>query len=190
MSTKRKERFFGRTALLSIAAAAFLGATVPPSHAQSDVFSAFNASGPLVSGAHIIELVVPPGRYAILAKINVDNDRTCPDLPDPAAFCSSYFVTVACTLLAGTVPDRNVVRLQPSATVGDDPVHQFDNAAIHLQLAREFPSNNTIVLRCTFEFPDGGTGPVSFRFARITAIRVDGTLCKKKSPAICVELHD
>jgi hypothetical protein len=148
-----------------IVAAIVLAFPVPPADATSDVFATSRKSGSVVSGEPIVELGVPVGKYAFLAKINLDQD-------------SKSFVTVECTLsMAGIPLDRNVIRLQPSG------LKSVDNLAMPFQAVEELATNVTIHLTCTF--PPEDSSQLSFRFAKITAMRLDGKFCEKPTPAIC-----
>ena len=123
----------------------------------------------------IADLIVPAGRYALLAKVNLDHD-------------ANGFATVVCALRVGTTDlDLNVIRLQPSS------VSHLDNGVSPLQAVLELRSNTRILLLCKFQnipTPDSTltAGKISFRFARITAIKIDGMLCEDSSPAFCVEV--
>ena len=157
-----------KIAVGSIAAAMMLTAPVRPSHAATDVFAVFKKSGPIVVGVPIVELAVPAGKYAILAKINVDNDGT------------SFFETVKCELKAGADRDINVIRLQPSK------VEWLDNAVIPFQIAEELHLRSAISLTCSLTKDDPIQNyKLAFRSAKITAVRLQGTLCELPSPAIC-----
>jgi hypothetical protein len=145
---------------------------IQPSHAASgDVFATFLDSGEIVSGRPIISLNVPSGKYAIFAKINIDQD---------AGHVGDKFVSVSCTLLPAKVVDTNMIRLQPNSE------KYLDNGTMPFQVVAELTSNTRIDLTCTF--PANLSSKVSFRFAKITAIRFDGSLCEKPSPAICSDL--
>ena len=156
-------------AIASVAALSNIG--VQYAHAESDIFATLKDAGTIVSGSPILALTIPPGKYAIFAKINLDQD-------DPKST-----VTVDCSLqTAGVVRDRNVIRLQRSAE------KYLDNAAIPFQFAIDLSSNYQISLNCKFKSFE--SSKVSFRFAKLTAIRIDGTLCEKPSPAVCFEAWD
>lgn len=155
-------------AVAAISAAMILTGSVQPSHAAIDVFAAFKNSGSIVSDKPIVTLRVPGGLYAIFGKINIDQDDTV------------KWVTVVCTLQAGGDVDRDVSRLQPSGGTS------VDNAAIRLQLVNALPSDalTNIDLSCKFDASESSL--LSFRFAKITAIRLDGQSCEQPSPAKCV----
>jgi hypothetical protein len=141
---------------------------IQPSYAASDAFATFKDAGSIGSGSPIITLSVPIGRYAIFSKINLDQDT------------ANKVVTVNCTLKAGADFDRDVIRLAGSGA------GNLDNGAIPLQIVHVFPRGSlstTIVLSCTFTAAQSGL--MSFRFAKITAIRIDGLFCNKPSPAVC-----
>jgi hypothetical protein len=150
-----------------IAAALVFVAQPNIGHAADDVFAAVNESGSITTGSSIVDLLVPPGKYAFLAKINLDQD-------------SKEFVTVVCGLFAAAVVlDRNVIRLQPSSVL------YVDNGTMAFQGVLELKQDTQVALFCT----SPPKNVLSFRFARITAIKVDGTLCEHRSPAACPDLH-
>ncbi len=159
---------FKTTIVGPAAAATILAALVQTCYAASDVFAVFKESGSIVSGSPIVALTVPPGRYAIFAKINVDQDDT------------THHVTVECTLKAGGDLDLNVIRLQSSGTF------RVDNGTIPLQIVESLARERAhdIVLSCTFAKLKSSL--LSFRSARITALRLDGSLCDKANPAECI----
>jgi hypothetical protein len=167
-NTHGTRRFFGRTMAIGPIAAAIVFAAQPSTgYAADDVFATIKESGSITTGSPIVELVVPPGKYAFLAKINLDQD-------------TKTFVTVVCGLMVpDVVLDRNVIRLQPSN------VKYVDNLTMPFQGVLEVQENQHVFLFCTS--PPGNV--LSFRFARITAIRVDGILCEQQSPAACPDLH-
>jgi hypothetical protein len=156
----------------AIAAAAIAGAivltSIQPGHAANDIYATFKDSGSIVSGEPIVTLRVPGGLYAIFGKINIDQDDT------------TEWVTVVCTLRAALDIDRDVSRLQRSGAA------EIDNATIRLQLVTvlDFDDTNAIELSCKFETAESSL--LSFRFAKITAIRLDGNRCSKPSPADCM----
>jgi hypothetical protein len=189
MLTTAGERhaFSSAMAVVLLAAALLLAVQLQLSHAASDVFATVQKSGAILSGGNcptaecaadtpIAELIVPAGRYALLAKVNLDHD-------------ANGFATVVCALRIGTLDlDVNVIRLQPSS------VFHLDNAVSPLQAVLELRSNTQILLVCKFQnapVPDSTLGPgkISFRFARITAIKIDGMLCEDSSPAFCVQVR-
>ena len=163
-----REVFSARMAMVPLAAAMILIGSVADSRAASDVFNVFKKSGAITSGSPIVTMRVPGGRYAIFAKLNMDQDDTV------------HHVTVTCVLRAGEDHDLNVIRLQSSG------VFSVDNATMPLQLVHEFEpgSVNDIVLFCEFSALDSTL--LSFRFAKVTAIRVDGASCNEPSPANCL----
>jgi hypothetical protein len=165
-------RYFFRSpiAVGAIAAAMILTGSVQPSHAAIDAFAAFKDSGSIVSEKPIVTLRVPGGLYAIFGKINIDQDDT------------AKWVTVVCTLQAGDDVDRDVSRLQHSGGAA----LSVDNAAIRLQLVHVLPSDalTNIELSCKFDASESSL--LSFRFAKITAIRLDGQRCEQPSPAKCL----
>lgn len=160
--------FRARMVVGPLAAAMILIGSVAASQAASDVFNVFKQSGAITSGTPIVTMRVPGGRYAIFAKLNIDQDDTV------------HHVTVTCVLTAGEDHDLNVIRLQSSGAFS------VDNATMPLQLVQEFDpgSVNDIVLSCDFSELDSTL--LSFRFAKVTAIRVDGESCNKPSPADCL----
>ena len=167
------------------------------SDAATDVFATVTKSGAIVSGGGcptavcaadtpIAELIVPAGRYALLAKVNLDHD-------------ANGFATVVCALRVGTLDlDLNVIRLQPSGE------SHIDNAVSPLQAVPDVGRDTQILLSCKFQntpIPDSTLGPgkISFRFARITAIKIDGMLWRIRAPhtasrcpddAICLQAAD
>ena len=156
-------------AVASVAALSCVG--IQCARAESDIFATLRDAGTIISGSPILDLTVPPGKYAIFAKINLDQD-------DPKST-----VTVDCSLqIAGVVRDRNVIRLQRSAD------KYLDNAAIPFQLAVDCAFDCQISLTC--KFIKSESNKVSFRFAKMTAIRIDGSFCEKPSPAVCFEAWD
>ena len=160
--------FFGS----AIAAAAIMGAivlmSIQPGYAANDIYATVKDAGSIVSGEPIVSLRVPGGLYAIFGKINIDQD-------------TKEWVTVVCTLRAALDIDRDVSRLQPSGYGSS-----VDNATIRLQLVTvlDFDDTNAIELSCKFEASESSL--LSFRSARITAIRLDGNRCSKPSPADCM----
>jgi hypothetical protein len=169
MSTTAAVRsFFGRPLAVAPIAAAIIVTSIQPSDAANDVFATFRDSGSMVSDENIVTLRVPGGLYAIFGKINIDQDDT------------TGFVTVTCTLQAAFDVDRDVSRLQRSSTF------TVDNSTIRLQLVPllSFDDTNPITLSCKFDSSESSN--VSFRFARITAIRLEGNRCRKPSPGDCL----
>ena len=165
MTHQTVKRLFSSAAGV-IATVITLAGSAQPSHAETDVFSTFKDAGTIASEDPIITLNVPGGNYAIFAKIGLDQDD--PDAP----------VTVVCRLQAGKDFDLDHVRLQRS--------HQknVDNAAIPLQVVHAFPggsNDNKITLSCKFALAESDN--LALRFAKITALRVDGLFCNKPSPA-------
>jgi hypothetical protein len=157
---------FKSVAVLTLGCLAFF-APIQPSRAETDVFSTFADAGSIGSGSPIITLNVPGGRYAIFAKLGLEQDDT------------TSLVTVTCTLRAGGDFDRDLIRLAPSG------LNRLDLAVIPFQVVHAFRpgTNNNIILSCTFTAAQSSL--MSFRFAKITAIRVDGLFCNKPSPAVC-----
>ena len=166
--TDHRTRFLGSTMTAGLVAAVItLAASAQPALAVSDVFATFADAGSIGSGSPIITLNVPGGRYAIFAKLGLEQDDT------------TSIVTVNCRLQAGVDFDRDLIRLAPSGT------QRLDLAVIPFQVVHSFRpgSNNNIILSCTF--PASQSSLLSFRFAKITALRMDGALCNKPSPAVC-----
>jgi hypothetical protein len=155
---------------VEIAAAIILLGT-QSTYAAGEVYASFVDAGEIVSGKNIVALTIPPGKYAILAKINIDQDD---------GKISKKLLTVSCILRSVGVSDTNVIRLHPSAIQGS--IHS-DNGAMPFQVVTELRANTQISMGCTFPFSE--SRKLSFRFAKITAIRVEGSLCEKPSPAIC-----
>jgi hypothetical protein len=75
----------------------------PPSHADTDVFATSRRAGKVKSGTPIVTLSVAGGKYAIFAKINLDQDD------------SNDFARVTCELLADDL-DRNRAIERPEAS--------------------------------------------------------------------------
>lgn len=123
--------------------------------AKTDVFATFRDDATAIGV--IASLLVPPGRYVINAKASLNNDNPAKQI-------------VTCTLDAGADFDENTVRLQPNGG------SNADRAVIAHQLVHEFsePFGKTIFLSCLGE--NIGAGLVKVRFAKITAIRIDGSL--------------
>ena len=144
-------------------------ATVQLSHAESSVFASNDSGGTITSGVPIATLTVPAGKYAVFAKINIDHDDTV-----------TKWMTITCTLRADTSIDQDVVRLH-----GSDDQAAVDKITLPLQLVHTFAKDmgNNITLFCEFA---SWVSLVSFTFAKITAIRLDGRFCKKRSPASCL----
>jgi hypothetical protein len=93
---------------------------VTTSHAANDVFATSSAAGTIESRKPIVELDLPSGKYAILGKINIDQDN------------DAAYVTVVCTLSQGGIPlDVNVITLQPSS------ISFLDNGTIPFQAVRD-----------------------------------------------------
>src|SRR5262245_48518601 len=162
-----RNAFRSPIAVGAIAAAMILTGSVQPSHAATDVFAAFKNSGSIASGKPIVTLRVPGGLYAIFGKINIDQDDT------------AKWVTVVCTLQAGTDLDQDVSRLQPSGGAS----LAVDNAAVRLQLVHVLPSDERTNIELSCKFNASESSLVSFRFAKITAIRLDGEGCEEPSAA-------
>jgi hypothetical protein len=152
---------------LLLATALAIAGSVLPSYAVTDVFSTFRDNGNIATGSPIVTLNVPGGRYVIFAKIGLDQDD------------STSLVTVTCNLTAGVDFDQDHIRLAASSSA------RLDNAAIPFQVVHSFRagSNNNIILSCNFSTAQSSN--LALRFAKITAIRVDGLFCKKPSPAVC-----
>jgi hypothetical protein len=148
-------------------AVAALALATQPAQAVTDVFATFLDAGSVGSGSPIVTLNVPSGKYAIFAKLGLDQDD------------STKVVTVVCKLQAGLDFDQDHIRLAPSGA------QNLDNAAIPFQVVHSFRpgTNNPITLSCTFKASQSVL--LSFRFAKITAIRIDGILCNRVSPANC-----
>jgi len=165
-----------RYVVVSKAAAAIVAGmifTAQPSHAANDAFTTFVDSGEIVSGMPILALDIPPGRYAILAKINIDND-------DGALH--QQLLTVTCTLAPAKAVDTNVVRFHPSAITASQA---SDNFSMPFQVVTDIGSNTRIILVC--RFPSELSRKLSFRSAKMTALRLAGPVCERPSPARCRE---
>jgi hypothetical protein len=171
LNTRHRRSVVASTAAAAIVAGMILAAQ--PGHAGNDAFATFVDSGEIVSGTPILALDIPPGRYAILAKINIDND-------DGALM--KQLLTVTCTLAPAQVIDTNVVRFHPSAVTASQA---SDNFSMPFQLVTDLGSNTRIILVCRFA-PELSR-KVSFRSAKMTALRLDGSICERPSPARCRE---
>jgi hypothetical protein len=154
-------------AVAPIAAAMILIAVARLCHATSDVFAVVEKSGAIVPGKAVLTLWVPGGKYAIFAKINLDQDDT------------SSGARLVCTLKAGAVEDLNIVRLQASSEKA------LDNTAVAFQGVHEFGLGSVSDITVTCRFPPDDSSTLSFRFAKLMAIRLDGTLCEEHVLAIC-----
>src|SRR5262245_16014918 len=71
-----RHSFSSIVAVRWIAAAIVLTIPIQPSYAATDVFTASRTSGKIDSGTLVVDLLVPEGKYAIFAKINLDQDDT------------------------------------------------------------------------------------------------------------------
>lgn len=158
--------FRSATIVAPIVAALIVAGPIQSARAATDVFATFKEAGTVTSGSPIVRLSVPGGKYAIFAKINLDQD----DSNDPAR--------ITCELLADDF-DRNLIKLQWSG------VKEVDNAVVPFQVVQEFGENFVTTLTITCKFPAGDSSLLSFRYAKIMAIRVDGRLCERAHPAIC-----
>jgi hypothetical protein len=139
------------------------------SDVSADLYATFKeGSGPIVSDKNIVNLRVPAGLYAMFAKVNTDQDDT------------TSWATVVCTLQADLDLDRNVSRLQPSAS------YAIDNDTVPLHLLQILPAGSLggITLSCKFDPAESSL--LSYRYPKITAIRIKGNRCEKPSPANCV----
>ena len=169
MLTDYGERHSCRSMLVVglIAAAMILTAPISSSHAASSVFATVKESGSITSGSPIVKLTVPAGKYAIFAKINLDQDD------------DDQIARLVCRLRTTVKLDRNVVPLQ------DSSIKRLDNAAVSFQIVQEFGQDSfrDITLSCGIQ--SGGSNQLSFRYAKIMAIRLDGILCEKPSLAVC-----
>lgn len=121
-------------------------------HAATDVFAVFADNGP-VDGV-VASLFVPAGAYAINAKVNLDND-------------DQFLRNVVCNLGAGGDFDENAVRLEA------DGGSNVDQAVVAHQLVHISPNGTNISLFCSAGF---NPERVRAKFAKITAIRIDGAL--------------
>jgi hypothetical protein len=138
MLNNRRQRYV----VASKAAAAIVAGmifTAQPSHAANDAFTTFVDAGEIVSGTPILALDIPPGRYAILAKLNIDND-------DGGLF--QQLLTVTCMLAPAQVVDTNVVKFHPSAVTASQA---SDNFSMPFQVVTELGSNTRIILVCRFD---------------------------------------
>jgi hypothetical protein len=172
MANNQGDRYF-LASRVAVAIAAAMIFAAQPSHAVNHVFATFLDAGEVVSGTPIIALDVPEGRYAVLAKINLDQD-------DGKIY--DKLLTVTCHLHGGAakVDDQNVIRLHPSATDGSKA---SDNGSMPFQIIVDAPSETGIHVFCSF--PASESRKLSFRFAKITAIKLSGSICERPSPAKC-----
>jgi hypothetical protein len=155
------------TVVAPIVIALILAGPVQPGHAATDVFATFQEAGTVTSGSPIVRLSLSGGgKYAIFAKINLDQD----DSNDAAR--------ITCELIADDV-DRNVIKLQYSGE------KRVDNAVIPFQVVQEFSDRFVTTLSITCKFPEGDSSLLSFRSAKIMAIKVDGRVCEREDPATC-----
>ena len=154
------------TVVAALVVTMILAGVAEPSHADTDVFETSRRAGTVKSGRPIVKLSVAGGKYAIFAKINLDQD----DSNDPAR--------ITCELLADDL-DRNLVKLQSSG------VNRVDNAVIPFQVVQEFSDRFVTELTITCSFPRDDSSLLSFRSAKIMALRVDGKLCEEDSVATC-----
>ncbi|MPZ36663.1 MAG: hypothetical protein GEU95_01150 [Rhizobiales bacterium] len=165
ITSKATARYIRSAGAISLACLLALLSPMRSSHAASDVFSLTKRAGH-VNSLTPLSLHVPPGRYAVFAKVGLDQDETQTTSP----------VTVNCELSwARAVLDFDQVRLAPSG------VDQLDNAVLPLQgVIEERRLPVEITLKCGND-PDtpGAGGKLSWRYVKITAIRVDGLLCHK-----------
>ena len=143
-----------------------LAGVTEPSHADTDIFGTSRRAGKVTSGRPIVTLTVAGGKYAIFAKINLDQD----DSSSPAG--------ITCDLLADDL-DRSRVTLQSSG------IRRLDNAVIPFQVVQEFSERFMTDLTITCSFPKGDSSLLSFRSARIMALRIEGALCEEDSVATC-----
>jgi hypothetical protein len=158
MQTNRTARDFFRSNLSLGAAAMVVIASVVTGHAATDVFATLKDAGSIVSGEPIVELTIPRGKYAIFAKINIDQD----DVND--------FARVTCMLQVSPDLDRNVVTLQSSG------MERLDNTTVPFQIVQEFADKFVHKISLTCRFPEGDSSLLSFRFAKIMAIRLEAHL--------------
>ena len=82
-------------------AVAALALATQPAQAVTDVFATFLDAGSVGSGSPIVTLNVPSGKYAIFAKLGLDQDD------------STKVVTVVCKLQAGLDFDQDHIRSHP-----------------------------------------------------------------------------
>ena len=156
-------------AVVPIAVAFVLIVGVRSGHATSDVFAVMEKSGTIVAGKAVLTLWVPGGKYAIFAKINLDQDDAG----------ESTVMRIDCALKAGAVEDLNVITLQASSEKA------LDNTAVAFQGVHEFELGSVSDITLFCRFSPGDSSKLSFRFAKLMAIRLDGTLCEERGIAIC-----
>jgi len=145
----------GRRAAVAAALVVALCAQPRLGQAATDVFATFRNNATAIGA--VVSLFVPPGRYVINAKAFLNNDNPTKQL-------------VTCTLSAGADFDENTVRLSP------DGGSNADRAVVASQVVHEFSEQfgNQISLFCFGEVV--GAEGVKVKFAKITAIRIDGSL--------------
>ena len=124
-----------------------------------------NPAQKISTGSPVLKLLVPDGPWVIFAKINLDNDDTV------------SVARVTARLEAKGQHDVGMVRLAPSGA------SKLDNAMVALNIVAEWNGNssgptNVIELFCDVQ----GSTNVSFRAARITAMRVDDLEIVKPAP--------
>ena len=156
--------------VVPLAAAIIFIAAVRPGHATSDVFAVVEKSGSIVPGKPVLTLWVPGGQYAIFAKINLDQDGHAQ---------GNHLARIVCTLKAGAVDDLNIITLQGNSEKA------LDNAAVAFQGVHDFELGSVSDITLSCRFPPGDSAKLSFRFAKLMAIRVDGSLCEERGIAIC-----
>lgn len=126
----------------------------------TQVFSCWRDSmKKVVSGSKLATLMVPDGKWSIVAKLNLDNDST------------TTVQTLTTRLIAGADFDTNHIRLAPSG------VKSVDNMAVAHTVVHTFPgtsdqATNTIDLVVDLN-PSAPNAFVSAGRLKITAVRVD-----------------
>jgi hypothetical protein len=71
------------------------------------------------------------------------------------------------------------------ATVQSSGLKRLDNAVIPFQIVQEFSERFMTDLTIACSFPNGDSSLLSFRSAKIMALRIEGELCEEDSVATC-----
>jgi hypothetical protein len=148
-------------------------------YALTDVFAVHHNTGFISPGQPFATLIVDGGKYAVIAKINLNND---------SGSAAGDVRTITCSLKAQVtgqptpnILDETQIRVQ---VTGSD---KLDLAAIHLLSPATFtqPKDNKLTLSCTFTGTGGSGISLAGAGARILAIRIDGQLCYEEGSASC-----
>jgi len=135
-------------------------------HAATSLFSAWNDGQIITNGQNIVVLRVPSGTYLIHGNVSLDQNDT-------------KVVTVTCKLLTGEDHDDQTLRLAA------DGVQRLDQGVFSMQVTRHFTSDGLIWVACSF--PPSQSTNMRSKFAKITALRIDGAFCNEHTPADCRE---